>query len=1138
MSLSAFFAQPFGGDRGAVGVYRPFYHSRAKKIGPIDAMESDVLLREGVFLKSLNAFAASCQNKSNWYLRREGRLLDGIHLQNYSLQTPPPRTHNVLPTGQQHYARLWPWPPSVRHTGAPQSIAIPLPADTVAIMVLLILTAAPGFHLNHLLRLRVDPTMADLPSLLLASLNPDTRKQAEQNLTAFSTQPGFLTHLLSLVLEQSQDRAVRLSGSVYLKNLAKLRWEEDVQPLNEQDKATLRSQLVPAMLTLSSPADKAIRAQVAESVSLIAELDFPAKWENLIDQLVSSLSATDYNVNVGVLQTAHSIYQQWRAHVRSDQLFTEINLVLSKFMEPFMQLFRQTAALLLTNPSPNPTLTSPKEKYVALAQVMVLLVDIYYDFTCQDLPPAIEDSHEEFFAPGTGWFQAFLPWDPADLRGDPDDTTPSLTSQIKTGILEIAELFIKLYPEQLQKTPAVETIVQSVWSLIGSNKLPGVSDDALVSQSLRFISTAIRSGYYKSLFSAKETISSLVQGVVVPNVSLREHDVEQFEDDPLEFIRLDLATSSTGPGADLATRSQAAADVLQALVQSGYEAETTEIVGVWVNTGLTEYAANKEENWKAKDSAVYLLKAIATRGSTTQHGVTSTNALVDVVKFFSDHVFEDLQAASGTVHPILQVDAIRFLLTFRNQLTKPQLLSVLPLLARHLRSENYVTYTYAAITIDRILSIRQGNQILFAQVDIHDSASDLLDALLSKVEAARTPEKVAENDHLMKCAMRVIVTARQTLTPTYEQVLNRLVTILGVISKNPSNPRFDQFIFESISGLMRFVVAGSPTTLATFERTLFGPFTIIIQQDIDQYIPYVFQVLAQMLELHRGGALPAEYRGLIPLLVTPAVWQEKGSIPGLVRLLKGFLAQDNVQMHGAGQIASVLAVVQQRLIPSKLHDAWGVELLESVVLNTRPANLQQYIKPMFMTLLTRAHANKTDKFSYLFAKFILYCTAIKVDGLTPDYFIKTVEEIQAGLWYQLLVNFAIPQAPKFPHKERKLAAVGITRILCESDLMVQEPSARAWTDLYGALGKLFTEPQHFEKKEEADDVAITAIDFEEQAAGYQAAYSRLAASETTELDPVAYVQNPMEFLHQGLGRAKAKHGQIQALMNAVPGRIG
>jgi hypothetical protein len=49
----------------------------------------------------------------------------------------------------------------------------------------------------------------------------------------------------------------------------------------------------------------------------------------------------------------------------------------------------------------------------------------------------------------------------------------------------------------------------------------------------------------------------------------------------------------------------------------------------------------------------------------------------------------------------------------------------------------------------------------------------------------------------------VIITARQSLTPSYERILIRLVNILGVVSKNPSNPKFHQFIFESISGLMR-----------------------------------------------------------------------------------------------------------------------------------------------------------------------------------------------------------------------------------------------------------------------------------------------------------------------------------------------
>jgi hypothetical protein len=43
------------------------------------------------------------------------------------------------------------------------------------------------------------------------------------------------------------------------------------------------------MISLSSPTDKALRAQIAESVSIIAELDFPQKWPELIDVRVLSM---------------------------------------------------------------------------------------------------------------------------------------------------------------------------------------------------------------------------------------------------------------------------------------------------------------------------------------------------------------------------------------------------------------------------------------------------------------------------------------------------------------------------------------------------------------------------------------------------------------------------------------------------------------------------------------------------------------------------------------------------------------------------------------------------------------------------------------------------------------------------------
>lgn len=90
-----------------------------------------------------------------------------------------------------------------------------------------------------------------------------------------------------------------------------------------------------------------------------------------------------------------------------------------------------------------------------------------------------------------------------------------------------------------------------------------------------------------------------------------------------------------------------------------------------------------------------------------------------------------------------------------------------------------------------------------------------------------------------------------------------------------------------------------------------------------------------MLDLHTHD-VPAAYRELLPFLLTPAGWQQKGSVPGLVKLLKAFLSHDAKQMVATGQYIAVLAVIQQRLIPSKINDGWGFELLQAII---------QYIPP-------------------------------------------------------------------------------------------------------------------------------------------------------------------------------------------------
>jgi hypothetical protein len=84
-----------------------------------------------------------------------------------------------------------------------------------------------------------------------------------------------------------------------------------------------------------------------------------------------------------------------------------------------------------------------------------------------------------------------------------------------------AQLYTKIYPEMMSKSPTVEAIIRGLWELIGSGQLAGIAYDGLVTQSLRFISVTIRQGHYKQLFSSPDTIRALGEGVVMPNVVLR-----------------------------------------------------------------------------------------------------------------------------------------------------------------------------------------------------------------------------------------------------------------------------------------------------------------------------------------------------------------------------------------------------------------------------------------------------------------------------------------------------------------------------------------------------------------------------------------------------------------------------------------
>lgn len=74
----------------------------------------------------------------------------------------------------------------------------------------------------------------------------------------------------------------------------------------------------------------------------------------------------------------------------------------------------------------------------------------------------------------------------------------------------------------------------------------------------------------------------------------------------MEYIRRDLE------GGDIDTRRGAATELVRGLLEH-FAKEVTEIFGSYIQQYLAAYEGNKMANWKAKDSALYLIIALSAR---------------------------------------------------------------------------------------------------------------------------------------------------------------------------------------------------------------------------------------------------------------------------------------------------------------------------------------------------------------------------------------------------------------------------------------------------------------------------------------------------------------------------------------------
>lgn len=936
-----------------------------------------------------------------------------------------------------------------------------------------------------------------IPVYLKQSLDPQTAKAAENQLRSLEQQPQFAINLLNVIAATSVEPPVRLAAALFFKNLIRRRWvnEDGEYLLHGDDVHYVKAEILNTMVKLPNN----LQVQLGESISIIAELDFPHRWENLIDDLVAKLSGEDFVLNKGILLVAHSIFKKWRPLFRSDELFLEIKMVLDKFAVPFMALLARTDQLIDGAIAQNDR--ASLEIYM---DCLLLEVQIYYDLNCQDIPEFFENNLND----GMAIMHKYLNLK-TNLVGDTDDDEDvDVLIKTKTAIIQLVSLYVTRYAEEFDHL--VQTFITSIWQLVSAEHISEQQKyDLLAVTALNFLSSIAQILKYNSLFNSEQALSEIMEKIILPNIAFREADKEHFEDEPISYVRADLE------GTDFESRRKSSTDFLRELKEVNTALLTTSVM-TYVNQFLSQ------PNWENKDKAIYLFSSLAAKGSVTNIGVTSTNMLVDVVQFFTDNIASYLV---GDANPILKTDAIKFILTFRNQLTKEQLLTTIPLLINHLRDLNPVVYTYAAITIDKLLSMTDLSNAAHAPVfnkqDIGGSVNDILGNLFSLILATTVPEKLSENEFLIKCVMRVLNTAEDSVDEQFrETIIKKLLEILSVIAKNPANPRFTHYVFESLGLLVKFSPSNEPTTAQSLIQLVVPSLLQILSEDVQEFVPYSFQLLSYLLErLPTGLALPEQYTALVRPLLLPVVWEFRGNVPGVTRLLIAIMERD-VNPFTQNELTPLLGVFQ-KLIASKTNDTYGFDLLQSIILNIPSSNLSGYMNQIAVLLLTRLKTSRTEKFIKKFVSFLTALCCIPLNDkykgrsdINADFVVKFIDSVQAGVFRQIFNSFILPTSATFANlQDKKVACIGLSQFVISqlfsseySDLIV--PSAEQLctnlSNLKGvAANSLNIVGNTITGDANTTSVAINELDLE--SAAYGSNFSRLVSILIKPFDPISQI---------------------------------
>ena len=291
-------------------------------------------------------------------------------------------------------------------------------------------------------------------------------------------------------------------------------------------------------------------------------------------------------------------------------------------------------------------------------------------------------------------------------------------------------------------------------------------------------------------------------------------------------------------------------------------------------------------------------------------------------------------------------------------------------------------------------------------------------------------------------------------------------------------------------------------------------------------MPYVFQLFAALLEPEPSTPLPTHIQQLIGPILAPPVWEQRGNVPALVRLLSAILPRGAQDMVKNSQLDAVLGLFQ-KLVSTKVYESYGFDLLEAVIETFPSATLEPYWSPILTIMLTRLQG-QMPSFQLRFVRFYHFISSRDDKGLGTDFFVAATDKVQHDVFRELYTSVILPKTQELARPlDRKLAAVSLTKSLADSKAFTQR-YPKGWAHTCNALLKLLENPPAVAK---ANDLIL---DHDVDDSSFGVGFTQLQTIKKPANDPWAEVTDLRKWVGQYLQAANVRHnGKIATLVGGL-----